>query len=98
MPLATLKDKGQITLPAGIRKQLNAGKGDIFDCEVVEGKIVMTLKKLVPVQESREARQVREQAPEFGTGISKYFGTMAGQFGSVEEIDEFIRDERASWD
>ena len=80
MSLAILKDKGQITLPAEIRKQVRAGKGDIFDCEVVDGKVVLTLKKLV------SAEQVSGREPKKSVDISSYFGSMKGQFGSVEDI------------
>ena len=30
--------------------------------------------------------------------IDKYIGSMSGTFGSVEEIDAYIANERASWD
>lgn len=59
MSLATLKEKGQITLPANIRRQIQAHKG---------------------------------------ADIGKYIGSMKGQFGGVEEIDAYIRNERESWD
>ena len=88
MPLATLKEKGQITLPAAIRKKLDAEKGDIFNFEFVSGKVVMTLQKLVPAKKIG-AKKV---------DISKYIGIAKGTFGSVEEIDEYVRNERASWD
>lgn len=92
MPLATLKEKGQITLPSDIRKKIRAGKGDIFNFEVVGGKVVMTLQKLVP------AKDVAQKKRKKGVDISKYIGSMKGAFGTVEEIDDYIRNERASWD
>ena len=58
MSMATLKEKGQITVPANIRRQIQAHKG---------------------------------------VDIGKYIGSMKGQFGSVEEIDAYIRNERDSW-
>ena len=92
MALATLKEKGQITLPANIRKRIHAGAGDLFDCEVVDGKVVMTPQKVVPA--NTRARPKKKK----GIDISKYIGSMKGTFGSVEEIDEYIRNERASWE
>ncbi len=44
----TLKEKGQITLPVDIRRQIHAKKGDLFNCKVVDGNVVMTLQKVVP--------------------------------------------------
>jgi len=92
MPLATLKDKGQITLPADIRRKLHADKGDIFNFEVVDDKVVMTLQKLVPSKEN----ELKKHAS--GVDISKYIGSMRGKFGSVNEIDDYINKERNSWD
>lgn len=90
MPLTTLKEKGQITLPAGIRKQLRAHKGDLFDCEVIGGKVVMTPQKLVPALDGGAMGK--------GVDISKYIGATAGTFDSIEEIDEYIRNARDAWD
>ena len=87
MPLATLKEKGQITLPADIRKKIDAGKGDIFNCEVVEGQIIMTLQKIVPASKTKK-----------GLDISKYIGAAKGNFGTVAEIDAYISNDRNSWD
>lgn len=91
MPLATLKEKGQITLPVDIRTAIHADKGDIFNFEVVGEQIVMTRQKVVPAQESASKKRTK------GLDISKYIGSMKGTFGSVEEIDAYIRNERASW-
>ena len=92
MPLTTLKEKGQITLPNTIRKQINATKGDLFDCEVIDGKVVMTQQRLVPANEKKA------QSGSKGVDISKYIGFGKGIFGSVEEIDDYIRKERETWD
>ena len=40
MPLAKLKDKGQITLPSNIRKKIDADKGDIFNFEVIDLSLI----------------------------------------------------------
>jgi len=90
MPLAKLKEKRQITVPIEICNQVHADKGDIFNFEVVDNKIIMTLQKLVPA--------TKEKCGAKGVDISKYIGIAKGTYGSVEEIDEYIRNERASWD
>lgn len=87
MPLATLKEKGQITLPADIRKQIHADKGDMFNCEVVGGQVIMTLQKIVPATKIKK-----------GLDISKYIGSAKGNFGTVKQIDARISNERNSWD
>lgn len=84
MPLTTLKDKGQITLPSDIRKKIKADKGDIFNVEVIDGNVVLTLQNIVPAKKKAD--------------ISKYIGIAKGTFGSVEDIDNYIRNERNSWD
>lgn len=91
MPLSTLKDKGQITLPSAVRKKLHADKGDIFNFEVVGEKVIMTLQKLVPARDRQGKAQTK------GTDISKYIGSMKGAYGPVEQIDDYIRKERDSW-
>lgn len=82
--LTKLKEKGQITLPADIRKAIDASKGDIFDIEVVDGSVVMTLQKIVPAKKKRD--------------ISKYIGIAKGTFGGAEDVDAYIRKERDAWD
>ena len=90
MSLATLKEKGQITVPANIRRQIQAHKGDIFNFEVVNGRVVMT-----PQMQTGRQPQAKQRK---GADIGRYIGSMKGKFGSVEEIDEYIRNERDSWD
>ena len=45
--LLKMRKNAQITLPAGIRKAVRLEDGDILDCEVRDGQIVLTPKKLV---------------------------------------------------
>lgn len=89
MTMTTLKEKGQITLPSDIRKQLHAMKGDLFDCEIIGGKVVMTLQKIVPATGDIQKS---------GVDISKYIGATAGTFESANKVDEYIRGERDTWD
>lgn len=45
-----LKDRGQITIPAKVRKQLSLKSGDILKLEVKEGYIVLKLLDVVERQ------------------------------------------------
>lgn len=93
MPLATLKEKGQITLPSEIRKRIHASKGDMFDVEVIDGKVIMTPQRLVP---TKDARGEKKKKP---LDLSKYVGATSGTYGdTAEEVDAYVRNERDSWD
>ena len=87
MSVTKLKEKGQITLPVDIRREINAQKGDMFDVQVDNGKIIMTLQRLVPVSQKPTT-----------IDLSRFVGVANDAFGSVEEIDDTIRKERDSWD
>ena len=90
MPLATLKDKGQITLPSAVRKKLHVNKGDIFNFEVVDGQVIMTPQKLMPAHKTTgKTKQI---------DISQYIGAGKGLYGSAESIDAQIRKDRDAWD
>lgn len=45
MALLKLKDKGQITLPSSIRKEIHAEKGDMFDFQLQPDETVIMTKK-----------------------------------------------------
>jgi len=45
--LLKLRKNAQLTLPAQIRKSAHLEDGDVLDCEVRDGRIVLTPKKLV---------------------------------------------------
>ena len=57
MSLATLKGKGQITLPTDIRRQIQGSKGDSFNFEVVNGKVVMTPERRAPAGEHSQRKR-----------------------------------------
>lgn len=88
MPIARLKAKRQITVPAKICRQVQADQGDIFDFEVDGDKIVMRLQRLVPATKQKSSAE--------DIGISQYIGIAKGTFGSAAEIDDYIRSERAA--
>lgn len=45
--LLKLRKNAQLTLPANIRKSAHLEDGDVLDCEVRDGQIVLTPKKLI---------------------------------------------------
>ncbi len=45
--LLRVRKNAQITLPARVRKTIRLEDGDLLDCEIEDGKIVLTPKKLV---------------------------------------------------
>ena len=93
MARATLKDKGQITLPAEIRKQIAADAGDIFDVEAVGGTVVMTPLRQVPAN-GGGGRWRRKRLD-----LSKFVGIASGTYGkTVKEMDAYVRKERDTWD
>ena len=91
MPPATLRDKGHITLPSAIRRQINAEKGDMFDFEVQRNdKVIMTRKKIsTAITEPVQPKKKKE--------LSRWIGAKPGLFKSAEEVDEFIRSHRDLW-
>ena len=79
-------------MPSEIRKRIQAAKGDLFDVEVVDGKVVMTPLRLVPAKGGEAARRKP-------VDLSKYIGALSGAYGdTVEEADAYLRRERDSWD
>ena len=47
MPLVKVKEKFQVTIPAGIRRQLALKVGDVLEAEVEEDKIVLKPKAVI---------------------------------------------------
>ena len=45
--LLKVRKNAQITLPVGVRKAVHLEDGDILDCEIHDGQIVLTPKKLI---------------------------------------------------
>ena len=79
-------------MPSETRKRIQAAKGDMFDVEVVDGKVVMTPFRLVPAKGGEAARRKP-------VDLSKYIGALSGAYGdTVEEADAYLRRERDSWD
>ena len=45
--LLRVRKNAQITLPAGVRKAIHLEDGDLLDCEIHDGQIVLTPKKII---------------------------------------------------
>lgn len=64
--LLRLRKNAQLTLPANIRKSAHLEDGDVLDCEVRDGQIVLTPKKIIDKRDawfwSAEWQQAEAQA------------------------------------
>lgn len=92
MALVQMKDKGQVTIPAAVREQIAASKGDMFDVVVQEGNIVLRPQDVFAREASGPALRKRN------VDISRWIGAGRGLFKTPEEADAFIRAERDQWD
>ena len=64
-----VSDRGQITLPAAMRKSLGIGKSSVVTAEAVDGRIVLTPAVVLETERYTD-EQVREwdRADAFGKG------------------------------
>jgi len=64
--LLRLRKNAQLTLPAPVRRAVHLEDGDVLDCEVKDGRIVLTPKKIVDKRDawfwSAEWQQAEAQA------------------------------------
>ena len=97
MAVSTLKEKGQITLPAEIRKRLAAKTGDLFDVRIEDGKIVMIPQKLVPVT-TRGKAGAKKSGKTSKRDLSRWIAAAPGVYSTMEETDAAIRERRDAWD
>lgn len=87
MLTTTLRDRGQMTLPAEIREALHIDAGALLVVEVDDGRIVLTPKVLVDVDQSwfwteRWQRMERQADEDFSSGRSKV----------LDGVDAFLDD------
>jgi bifunctional DNA-binding transcriptional regulator/antitoxin component of YhaV-PrlF toxin-antitoxin module len=47
MPIVTVKNKYQVVIPQGLRKQVGVNIGDILEAKVERGKITFTPKTII---------------------------------------------------
>ena len=91
MALSTLKEKGQITLPADIRRRIAARKGDLFDFQIENGKIVMIPQKVVPAAGGEKSQKTIKR------DLSRWIGAAPGVYPTMPEADAVIREYRDAW-
>jgi AbrB family looped-hinge helix DNA binding protein len=92
MTLVKLKEKGQLTIPAAVREQISAHKGDVFEVAVTNGNIVLKPQDVISRKQKSNAKSKK------GVDIASWIGSGKGLFKSPEEAAAFIKSERASWD
>ncbi len=92
MTLVKLKEKGQVTIPAAVREQISAHKGDVFEIGVANGNIILKPRDIVSRKRATATKTKK------GVDISSWIGSGKGLFKSPEEAAEFIKAERAAWD
>jgi AbrB family looped-hinge helix DNA binding protein len=66
MPYVKVKTKGQVTIPAEFRRDLNLKEGDLLEVLVERGGIVLTPKTVVDRYDEEWAKNVLEEAAEEG--------------------------------
>ncbi len=62
MPIVKLKQKGQLTLPVEIRRELALDEGDVLEAQVKDGRIVLTPKELVDRRREAAFKRIDEIA------------------------------------
>ncbi len=77
--LLKIRKNAQITLPAGVRKALHLEDSDLLDCEVHDGQIVLTPKKLI------DKRDTWFWSPEWQKGEAEAQKDITS--GNVEEFE-----------
>lgn len=83
MPQVKIRPKGQITIPANILNSWNLEINDKVNVTLINGIVTLTPEKRLKNKKS----------------ILSYAGIGKGLWGkSTEEIDDFIRHERESWE
>jgi AbrB family looped-hinge helix DNA binding protein len=87
--LLRIRRNAQITLPARLRKAAQIEDGDLLDCEVEDGRIVLTPKKLIDKRDAwfwspgwRHAEAEAQQDIENGD---------IGEFASADELIDHLK-------
>lgn len=91
MPRATLRQRGQVTLPSEVRDALKLEDGDDIDFEVIgEGVVVMHGLKMIPADQAwfwTESWQTgeREAEDDIRNGRTTVHKTVDDMFGHLGE-------------
>ena len=71
MPYVKVKTKGQVTIPAEFRRDLNLKEGDLLEAVVERGGIVLKPKTVVDRYDEEWAKNVLKEATEEGKRAPK---------------------------
>ena len=80
MPLAKVKPKGQVTIPAGLREEIGLDEGDYVEVTREGSRIVLTPKEVVDRHPTVDAALAEALADERA-------GRVSPKFRSVEEYE-----------
>jgi len=89
-PTATLRDRGQLTLPVEVRDAAQVEAGTVLELSVESGRIVMTPKVLVDADQAwfwTERWQAMERQADTDFAVGR-----ATSLGSVEELLDDLDD------
>lgn len=89
MARATLRPKGQLTLPVQVRDALHVAEGDEIEFEVAEGGVIMHGLKVIPADQAwfwtEEWQEGEREADEQATaGQGRYFGSAEEMFAALD--------------
>ena len=87
--LLKIRKNAQITLPAQIRKSAHIEDGDVLDCEVKDGQIVLTPKKIIDKRDTW-FWQAEWQKAEARAQVDIDNGSVS-EFASVEDLLEHLK-------
>jgi AbrB family looped-hinge helix DNA binding protein len=85
----TLRERGQVTIPADVREAAHIEAGAVLECHVEEGRIVMTPKVLIDADQTwfwtrRWQTMEREADDDFARGRSASFDDVEGLLDDLE--------------
>ncbi|MFT7661449.1 MAG: AbrB family looped-hinge helix DNA binding protein [Gammaproteobacteria bacterium] len=88
MPMVTVKQKYQVTIPAKIRRDMGLHEGDALEAVARGGRIILTPKVLVD-------RKYRNKKP----SLLSLRGTNKGSglYKNADHADDYIAKQRTEW-
>jgi AbrB family looped-hinge helix DNA binding protein len=87
-----LDENFEIAIPASIYKRVGAKIGDLISISVENGRVILE------PYEAADCPKNTDADTKAGQRNSDWFGSVQGVYVGVEEIDEYIRAERADWE
>lgn len=90
MTLVKLKQKGQMTLPAELRRALSLKEGDLLEANVENGKVVLSPKALVDRERQAAVERFLKRAAKDAEQIE---AQLKAEGKTWEDLDEMIVEE-----